>query len=320
MIVATGIENYDDLYDRFDKGLRRVVASDSGFVDTFLSRLPLVLTDDIVATLADEYGWSEDFLRPPSLSLAKAPASHDLRMFATPQQAAPQPVRLPTPPLPAVPARRVSRGNGNGPAAKSAPPRPAVEMAKSSPPPAPPVVAETAALPAPAQDDPVCAICQQSLGAEVVHTMTCGHPFHRDCVQTWLEVSREVEVRCPICRTTQPAMSLPGVDRVEDGSNEADPSHEQGDSVRGDDGAVPPSEVPAEEEAEPSFLWNHQLPCESIERFDQLSHCCCGVVNLDFSHCCLFCEKYNMKFFNFWASRASAWKPVNFDLKLTQGC
>lgn len=53
-----------------------------------------------------------------------------------------------------------------------------------------------------------CAICQESLTADISRIRHCSHTFHRTCLNTWFAMS----VRCPVCRydirgTDQPSQT-----------------------------------------------------------------------------------------------------------------
>merc|ERR1712048_1471135 len=48
------------------------------------------------------------------------------------------------------------------------------------------------------QDQPTCSICLEDYDAKTgaLKIKACGHVFHRQCLQGWLNVNRN----CPICR------------------------------------------------------------------------------------------------------------------------
>lgn len=45
-----------------------------------------------------------------------------------------------------------------------------------------------------------CVICLSNIDPIDLHTNSCKHTFHRDCIQTWWERS----IDCPLCRQHQP--------------------------------------------------------------------------------------------------------------------
>lgn len=42
-----------------------------------------------------------------------------------------------------------------------------------------------------------CVICLEDIKEDTSRTLTCGHIFHSDCIDSW----NNVQVNCPICRT-----------------------------------------------------------------------------------------------------------------------
>lgn len=45
--------------------------------------------------------------------------------------------------------------------------------------------------------DNECVICLEDMNEITSRTLTCGHIFHSDCIDSW----NHIQVNCPICRT-----------------------------------------------------------------------------------------------------------------------
>ena len=69
----------------------------------------------------------------------------------------------------------------------------------------------TGVVPAPAEgagvaatDEPICAICQDTMtnsADDPSQAFPCGHTFHTICVNNWRESAQLTTIRCPCCRT-----------------------------------------------------------------------------------------------------------------------
>lgn len=61
------------------------------------------------------------------------------------------------------------------------------------------------------QHSPECVICIDKLAKKNVQELHCGHMFHHDCIEKWLETSST----CPCCRqlTDHQIMMDPGIKR-----------------------------------------------------------------------------------------------------------
>ena len=43
----------------------------------------------------------------------------------------------------------------------------------------------------------VCPICYDTIKLRELETLSCGHKFHKECIEPWL---KQYNYRCPICR------------------------------------------------------------------------------------------------------------------------
>ena len=85
---------------------------------------------------------------------------------------------------------------------------PEAEIQDQAPPQVPQEEAETQGLEAPQEEDPSCSVCMMEYGEGETPALlvSCGHHFHWDCINPWLERSDT----CPLCRGTIPEMA--GID------------------------------------------------------------------------------------------------------------
>ena len=49
-------------------------------------------------------------------------------------------------------------------------------------------------------DDPDCPICFEPLNIGQVCTNQCGHKFHCDCINIWMNIPGAADKTCPLCR------------------------------------------------------------------------------------------------------------------------
>ena len=51
-----------------------------------------------------------------------------------------------------------------------------------------------------AEEDFPCTICYEDIVAgEVIRRLRCGHSFHGECVDKWMDLNRD-NLSCPVCR------------------------------------------------------------------------------------------------------------------------
>ena len=186
-----------------------------------LSGLPLTLTDDAVNDLVVGQGWRDLFMtgEPKAKAAAKSKA-----IAAPPPQGAiggPTVMQLLRSSAPAAIPKSSSVPAVANAATVAVLPPPPVPVADSSAfdagrsggasenarPPAQGAVPKSAGAPEAGLQEPICIFCQDTLLAsgQEVRAFTCGHTFHAECVNRWLQ-SNPIAARrlkCPVCRQPQ---------------------------------------------------------------------------------------------------------------------
>ena len=208
-------------------------------MQTLLAKFPLVLTDVEMHAIGVTYGWEEEFLKPPPLHFAKAPASRNIASMLKSAPPTPPPQLSQLTPLAAPPAEVAGSAVAGSRVSLPAPPppraastvadaqaavRPKAKASVSPPQNAVPVNLPQNAVPvSPPQnavanassssqngsagnenglEERLCAICQQPLeDGNPVYVTPCAHVFHQECTQRWQACNRTTRaLKCPICR------------------------------------------------------------------------------------------------------------------------